>query len=236
LIEIPNKLKKILSTTNNSIGLDVGIKSFITDSNGKEYENIKTIRNNEIKLKKLQRSISNKKLGSNNRNKARIKLAKFYEKLNNKKQFYLHQVTNDIIKDNQLICIEDLNVKGMMKNHCLAKSIGELSLFAFKTILGYKCDWYGRDLIEIDRYFPSSKLCNCCGEKNENLTLSVREWKCVKCDTNHNRDHNAAINIKNEGTRLFNIGLNSPEFTLGEIFTGKSVNQEKNVDCSDKTL
>lgn len=235
LIEIPNRLKKILSITTNSVGLDVGIKSFITDSNRKEYENIKTIRNNEVKLKKLQRRISRKKIGSNNRTKAKTILARVYEKLNNRKQYYLHQVVNDIIKDNQLICIEDLNVKGMMKNHSLAKSVGELSLSAFVTILGYKCDWYGRTLIEIDRYFPSSKLCNCCGEKNENLTLSVREWVCVRCDTNHNRDHNAAKNILTEGTRLFNIGLSSPESTLGEIFMGKSTNQEKNVSVCDKT-
>jgi putative transposase len=236
LIEVPRKEIRVIEKNQKAVGLDVGIKSFIIDSNGKEYENIKIIRNNEKKLKKLQRQISKKKLGSNNRNKARVKLAKFHEKLKNKKEFYLHRVVNDIIKDNQLICIEDLNVKGMMQNHNLAKSIGELSLSRFKAILGYKCDWYGRDLIEIDRFFPSSKKCSCCGEKNGNLTLSVREWKCVKCGTNHNRDHNAAINILNEGKRLFNIGLSSPEFTLGEISTEKSVNQEKNVGHGEKFL
>jgi putative transposase len=122
----------------------------------------------------------------------------------------------------------------MMKNHNLAKSIGELSLSRFKSILSYKCDWYGRTLIEVDRFFPSSKLCSCCGHKNENMTLNVREWKCEKCGTTHNRDHNAAKNILNEGIRLNKTGLSSPEFTLGEISTEKSANQEKNVDIGNK--
>jgi putative transposase len=228
LIDVPTQ--KELKQTNKVIGLDVGIKDFIVDSNGKKYENIKIKRNNQKKLAKLHRSVSKKVKGSSNRNKARIKLAKFYEKLNNKKDFYLHQVSNKIIDENQAIIIEDLNVSGMMKNHKLARSIQELSLFRFKEMLTYKANWYGRDLIQIDRFFPSSKLCSCCGHKNTELTLKDRSWICSECGTKHDRDFNAAKNILNEGKRILNIGLSSPELTLGEISSlERSMNQEKNM-------
>ena len=151
------------------------------DSNGIEYDNIKTIRNNEYKLKKLHRELSKKQKGSKNKEKARIKLAKFHEKLNNQKEYYLHHTVNKLLSENQTIVMEDLNVKGMMSNHKLAKSIQELSLNRFKNILEYKAKWYGRDIIEVDRYFPSSKLCNCCGYKNTELTLSDRDWVCPIC-------------------------------------------------------
>ena len=214
LVDIPNSTKKELPISTNEIGLDVGIKSFIVDSNNKQYENLKIIRNNEKKLKKLHRSISRKVLKSNNRQKAAAKLARFHQKLSNIKNFYLHQVSNEIIKDNQLICVENLDVKSMMSNGNLAKSIGELSLFTFKNILRYKCEWYGKTLMEIDKYFPSSKLCSNCGNKNESLTLKDREWKCCSCDITHNRDFNAAKNILKEGSRLNLVGLSLPEFTL----------------------
>lgn len=142
---------------NNVIGLDLGIKDFIVDSNGNRYENIKVKRNNKNKLRRLHRELSRKVKGSNNREKARIKLAKFYEKLTNKKQTYLHQISSKIVNENQVICIEDLNVKGMMKNHNLSTSIQELSLYEFRRQLTYKCEQYGRKLVVIDRYYPSSK-------------------------------------------------------------------------------
>lgn len=227
LLDIP--IEKELKESNKKIGLDVGIKDFIVDSDGNKYENIKIKRNNKKKLNKLHRSLSKKVKGSNNRKKARIKLSKFYKKLNNKKENYLHQVSNKIIGENQAIIIEDLNVSGMMKNKNLAKSIQELSLFRFKEILTYKTKWYGRDLIQIDRFFPSSKLCSCCGTKNTKLTLSDRVWVCSNCGTKHDRDYNAAINILNEGKRIL-LGLSSPKLTLGEISSlEQSVNQEKNV-------
>lgn len=206
-----------LEKNNNCVGLDVGIKTFIVDSNGNEYDNLKIKRNNQKKLSKLHRKHSKKVKGSKNKEKCRIKLAKFYDKLNNKKEHYLHQVSNKIIEENQLIVIEDLNVKGMMKNNKLSKSIQELSLSRFKNILNYKSNWRGRTLIEIDRFFPSSKICNCCGYKNDNLTLNMREWKCPSCNTTLNRDFNAAKNILKEGLRIYKIGLSSPEFTLREI-------------------
>jgi putative transposase len=215
LVEIP--IQKELPLSNKSIGLDVGIKTFIVDSNGHEWENIKIKRNNQKKLARLHRRHSKKLKGSKNKEKSRIKLAKYHDKLSNIKNHYLHQVSNKIIEENQLIIIEDLNVSGMMKNHKLAKSIQELSIFRFKEILTYKCNWYGRDLIQIDRFFPSSKLCGNCGYKNDNLTLKDRTWKCGECNTIHSRDLNAAKNILKEGLRISNIGLSSPEFTLQEI-------------------
>lgn len=189
---------------NDFIGLDLGIKDFIVDSNGKSFENIKIKRNNQKKLAKLHKELSRKQKGSSNRNKSKIKLAKLYEKLNNKKENYLHHITNQLLDENQVIVIEDLNVKGMMKNHNLAKSIQELSLYRFKEMLRYKANWYGNHIVEIDRFYPSSKLCSNCGHKNNELKLSDREWTCSSCGTKHDRDLNAAINILNEGKRILN--------------------------------
>jgi len=211
LIDKPNKT--LINPVYNIIGLDLGIKDFIVDSNGNRYENIKIKRNNEKKLSKLHKQLSKKQKGSKNNEKARIKLAKYYEKLNNKKENYLHHIINQLLNENQVIVIEDLNVKGMMKNHRLSKSIQELSLHRFKEMLTYKSKWYNRDIIEIDRYYPSSKLCSCCGHKNNELKLSDRKWKCTSCDTIHDRDFNAAINIMKEGERI-----NRVEFTQINAF------------------
>lgn len=196
--------KTLLKPKNDIIGIDLGIKTFIVDSKGNEYENIKIKRNNEKKLVKLHKELSRKKKGSKNRDKSRIKLANLYEKLNNKKQEYLHYISNKLLNENQAIVMEDLNVKGMMKNHNLSKSIQELSLYDFKSKLIYKANWYGRDIVEVDRYFASSKLCNCCGYKNTELNLNNRKWKCDGCEITHNRDLNAAINIEKEGRRILN--------------------------------
>jgi len=236
---------KILPTSTNIIGIDLGIKDFIITSEGVSYENIKVKRNNEKKLIKLNRQLSKKTNGSKNKEKQRIKLAKFHEKLNNQKDYYLHSIVNQLLNENQVVVIEDLNVSGMMKNHKLAKSIQELSIGRFNQILEYKADWYGKDIIEIDRWFPSSKLCSVCGYKNDKLTLSDREWVCPKCRTKHNRDLNAAINIEKEGKRILlisknKIGLSSPEYTLVEsssmddrqeidLRSTYSMKQEKNI-------
>ena len=214
-----DELKILPKALNDIIGIDLGIKDFVIDSNGNKYSNLKSVNSNQKKLSKLQRSISRKQLNSKNRNKSRIKLAKYYEKINNIKDNYLHEVSNKLINENQVIVMENLNVKGMLKNHKLAKSIQELSLNRFKTMLKYKTEWTGRILIEVDRFFPSSKLCSNCGYKYKDLKLSERTWLCPECNTLHDRDLNAAINIKKEGERILNlnkkqIGHRLSEFTL----------------------
>ena len=208
---------KILKKSDNLIsGIDLGIKDFIVTSEGQKYENLKFKSSNKKKLRKLQKDLSRKEKGSMNREKARIKLAKLHEKINNRKEYYLHSVVNKLLGENQVIVIEDLNVKGMLKNHCLAGSIQELSLYRFKEILKYKASWYGREVFEISRWFPSSKLCSCCGYKNKELTLKDREWMCPSCGCILDRDLNAAINIRNEGIKSIKVGMSLPEFKLME--------------------
>lgn len=212
-ILVDGSLDKTIDTpVNDIIGIDLGIKDFIVCSNGKTYDNIKIKRNNEKMLVKLNRQLSKKTNGSKNKNKARIRLAKYQEHLNNIKENYLHQITNQLINENQVISMESLDVKNMMSNHKLARSIQELSLYRFKSMLIYKANWYDRYVVEVDKWFPSSKLCSVCGYKNVDLTLSDREWICPKCDTHHNRDFNASMNIEKEGQRI--IGSRSTEFTL----------------------
>jgi len=222
--------KTIKTPINEIIGIDLGIKDFVITSDGEIFENLKFTRKNEKKLKKLQKRLSKKvlvktdktyynkkykkevvvKQPSKNREKARVKLSKLNNKIRNQKKNYLHTVTSTLLNDNQIIVMEDLNVKGMMKNHKLAKAIQEVNLGEFKTILRYKSEWYGREIVEIDRFFPSSKLCSVCGYKNTLLKLKDREWLCPECGTHHDRDINASVNIREEGKRK--IGSRCPEF------------------------
>ena len=218
---------------NDFIGLDLGIKDFIVTSTGEVFENIKSIRTNSRSLKHLHRQLSKKVKGSNNKTKARLRLAKKHEKLNNIKQNYLHSITNSLLDENQIIVIEDLNVKGMLKNHKLSKAIQELSLYRFKQILKYKAEWSNRNVIEVDRWFPSSKLCSECGYKYSELTLKEREWTCPHCGHKHHRDLNAAINIETEGRRLYKeLKIGSP---LGEPQIGIRNPESKLVDYQEKS-
>ena len=207
-----NLTHKGVKDTDNCIGIDLGVKDFVITSEGEVFNNLHFKKNETIKLKNIQRQLSRKQKGSKNRNKVRIKLAKVYKKINDKKQYYLHEVSNTLINENQVICMEDLNVKGMVKNHKLAESISEMNFGEFKRILEYKARWYNRKLVFVDRFYPSSKTCCHCGYKYKNLTLSVREWTCPQCNTNHDRDINAAVNILNEGLRI--IGSSTTEFKL----------------------
>lgn len=188
--------------TGEAIGLDLGIKDLIIDSNGRKYDNRKFLKGYERRIKHLQRELSRKKKGSHNREKARLKLAIAHEKLSNKRNNYLHQLTTKIVKENSIICIEDLNVKGMMKNHKLAKSIADCSFSTIRRMLEYKCKWHNRKLVVIDRWSPSSKTCNCCGHIMKEWNLGIREWICPNCRTEHDRDVNAAKNILNEGMKI----------------------------------
>ena len=200
------------------IGIDLGIKDFVITSEGQVFENLHFKKSETNKLKRLQRQLSRKKEGSKNREKARIKLAKLNQKIRNKKLHYLHQVSNQLVSENQIICMEDLNIKGMMKNHNLAESISEMNFGEFKNLLTYKCLQYGRQLVFIDRFYPSSKTCHCCGYVNKSLTLSDRQWICPECNSVIDRDLNAAMNIKDEGLRKI-IGWSSPKFTPADCPT-----------------
>lgn len=183
------------------IGLDLGIKDFCVDSNGNRYENTHFYKNSEKRIKFLSKQLSRKQKGSKNKNKARIKLAKLHEKITNRRNNYLHQISSMLVNENQIICIEDLNVNGMMKNHYLAKSIQDLGLYEFRRQLEYKCQFYGRQLVVIDRFYPSSKTCHECGFINSKLTLNDREWICPVCGKHIDRDYNAALNILDEGLK-----------------------------------
>ena len=193
-----------LKDTNNSIGIDLGIKYFVITSEGEVFNNLHFKKNVSKKLKRLQRQLSRKQKGSNNRNKARIKLAKQYKKINDRKQYYLHSVSNSLINENQVICMEDLNVKGMLKNHKLSESIQEMNFGEFKKILEYKAKWYNRHIVFVNRFYPSSKTCNHCGYINKQLKLSDRQWICPGCGQLIERDYNAALNILDEGLRIIN--------------------------------
>ena len=205
--------KNINKPINNIVGVDLGVKTFVVCSNGLSFENLNLNKKQSKRIKRLQRQLSKKEKGSKNRRKARIKLAKLYEKINNKKLNYIHNITTQLVRDNQTIVIEDLNVNGMLKNHNLAKSIQDVSWYEVKRQLEYKTQWYGRDLVKISRWFPSSKLCSKCGYINKKIALKDREWICPDCGTHHDRDFNASVNIENEGKRIL-VGMWNPEFKL----------------------
>ena len=192
--------------TGEVIGIDLGIKDLVIDSNGNKYSNPKYIQKAEKKIKHLNRSYSKKIKGSKNQEKARLKLATAYEKLSNKRKDNLHKITTKLVKENDVICIENLNVRGMTKNHKLAKSIQDASFGTLVKMLKYKAAWHNRQIIEVGRFFPSSKLCSCCGHKMEYMGLEIRKWTCPVCHSEHDRDINAAINIKNEGLRILGKG------------------------------
>ena len=203
---------KGLQDTDKAVGIDLGVKDFVITSDGEVFNNLHFKKSQANKIKRLQRQLSRKEKGSNNRNKAKIKLAKAYKKINDRKQYYLHQVSNILINENQVICMEDLNVKGMLRNHKLAESIQEMNFGEFRRMLEYKARWYNRKIVFVDRFYPSSKTCHNCGYINKELKLSDRRWICPQCGGVIERDHNAALNILDEGLRI--IGRSTPEFTL----------------------
>jgi putative transposase len=200
-----------LPKTENLVGIDLGIKSLAICSDGKTYENIRAYKKLRHKLKKAQRSHSKKKKGSKNRERARIKLARVHQKIKNIRENHLHQITRQIINENQVIILENLNISGMLKNHCLAQAIADVSLSEFNKQLEYKAKWYGRTIHRLSRWFPSSKTCSECGWINQGLTLKNREWTCNSCGIHHDRDMNAAINIERQGRQELKIPMECRE-------------------------
>jgi putative transposase len=187
------------------VGIDVGIKTLATTSEGEKLENPRPLVKREQRLKRLQRRLSRKARGSNNRKKARLKVARLHAKISDARRDTLQKFTTKIISENQAIFVEGLNVAGMVQNHNLAKHIVDAAFGEIFRELEYKAKWYGRTYFPLDRFFPSSKLCSSCGHLLDELPLSIREWNCPACGANHDRDINAAINIKRAGQYLLKL-------------------------------
>lgn len=218
-IEYPKKQEYTHVTM---IGIDVGNITFATISTGEKIDHPKFLKSSLQRLKCLQKRVSRKEIGSNNRKKAVKKLAKIHELISNQRNDFHHKVSNKLISENQAIAVETLNIRGMMSNHHRAQSTGDSAWYSFILKLQYKAEWLGKTIFKINQWLPSSKTCNVCGYKHPNLTENIREWQCPICNTLHDRDINAAINIKN-------FALSPPErrVGLGDLFSEeKGMNQE----------
>ncbi|MEQ3474799.1 IS200/IS605 family element RNA-guided endonuclease TnpB [Enterococcus cecorum] len=201
-----------LPKTNSAIGIDLGITDFAILSDGQKIDNNRFTSKMEKKLKREQRKLSKRALLAKNKGiplseaknyqKQKRKVARLHEKVMNQRTDFLNKLSTEIIKNHDIICIEDLNVKGMLRNHKLARSISDVSWSSFVAKLQYKADWYGREIIKVDQWFPSSQICSECGHKDGKKSLDIREWTCPICHTHHDRDINASINILTEGLRI----------------------------------
>ena len=202
LVEMEDTELKRFEHTDKQVGIDLGVKNFVITSDGDVFENKHFLKKKEKKIASLYRQLSKKKIGSNNREKQRIKLAKLFERITNKKYNYIYYVVNELLSNYDTIFMEDLNVNGMTKNHYIAKAISEVGFYKFKEILSTKALENEKQVISVDRFYPSSKTCSVCGYKKADLTLNDRYWVCPNCGTRHNRDVNAAVNILLEGKRM----------------------------------
>jgi putative transposase len=228
-IEKNIKSKKDGSEIGSEIGIDLGLKSFLVDSNGKKVKYPKFLRKSEKKLKKAQRVLSRRIKGSNRRDKARHKVAIIYEQITNQRNDFLHKLSHQLVSENQAIFAEDLNVKGILTNHRLAKSVSDASWSEFMRQIKYKSEWNGVCFKQIDRFFPSSKRCNNCGWINESLVLSDRKWKCKECGQIVDRDHNAAKNILQFGKlSMVRQGMSKPLKRSGRLRAVRRVDELRN--------
>jgi putative transposase len=199
--ELPQK-----SSEGKAIGIDLGLTHFAITSDGTKHGNPKFYRKHEKRLARRQKQLSRKQKGSNNRNKARVKVAKVHAKIVRCREDFLHKLSRKLVDENQVIVVENLAVRNMVKNPKLAKSISNAGWGQFCTMLKYKAEWDGKTYIEVDRFFPSSKTCSNCLNRVDSLSLDIRSWQCPKCGENHDRDINAAMNIRDEGLRILAVG------------------------------
>ena len=237
--ENPDEFRKF-SHTGHAVGVDLGVKDFAVTSDGEVFENIHPFKSTERRIRKLNKDLSRKRKGSSNREKVRRRLAKAHERITARREAYLHSIVNALLSKHDVIFMEDLNVAGMLKNRRLSKAICELGLQKFGEILKDKASLNGKMVIEVSRWFPSSKLCHRCGYVYKGLTLSERQWECPVCGAIHDRDRNAAMNILEEGKRI--IGCRTPELKpVGESSCGRplersslrssgSMKQEEGID------
>jgi len=204
-----------IKKTGKSIGVDIGLKDLVVTSEGEKINNNRYTRKYEYKLAKAQQHLSRKKKSSRGFENQRLKVARLHEKIANSRADYLHKCSISLVRRYDTICIEDLNVKGMTKNHRLSKSITDASWGNFVSMLTYKAEWNDKKVVKVDRYFPSSQTCNVCGYLNKDIKdLSIRKWECPECHSHHDRDINAAINILRFG--LNNISAGTVDYTGGE--------------------
>ena len=211
---------KPLPKTNKAIGLDLGVKDLVIDSNGNKYKNHKYLTKSQNKLAKEQRKLSKMVKGSHNRNKQRIKVARLHKHIQNQRNDYLHKLSKSIVDENQVICIESLLIKNMMSDPKLARNISDASWSRFVSMLLYKASWYGRCVIKIPKDYPSSQLCSECGYKNSiTKDLGIRKWTCPECGSIHDRDVNAAKNILSKGIEILTKDGTHPDslFMLGSL-------------------